>query len=79
MFPPVDDHDTEYEYEGSDNEEDVINEGEPRLERRLHKVMSAVIQHVTQRVGEYAKIWKFAYIIRLNSHLQYNIYRNYSC
>ncbi len=34
-FVPVDDHETEYEYEGSDGEEAEVVEGEPRFVRSL--------------------------------------------
>ena len=31
------DHETDYEYEGSDNDEEVVNEGEPRsVTNQLH-------------------------------------------
>ena len=30
FYCSVDDHETDFEYEGSDNEDDAANEGEPR-------------------------------------------------
>ena len=30
VFSVVDDHETDFEYEGSDNEEEVVADGEPR-------------------------------------------------